>query len=76
MTALPGTDLADEIARAVCERTAGRLREASIVVTDDVVIVRGVAPSYDLKQLALEAAGVALRGLPALIRLEITVHGR
>jgi hypothetical protein len=76
MTATSGPDLADEIARAVRERTAGRLREASITVTDDAVVVRGVAPSFYLKQLALEAARAALRGLPVLIRLEITVHGR
>ncbi|MFO0848256.1 MAG: hypothetical protein U0871_06835 [Gemmataceae bacterium] len=76
MTAMSGTDLADEIARAVRERTAGRLREASVAVTDDAVIVRGVAPSYYLKQLALEAARASLRGLPVLIRLEVTVHGR
>lgn len=76
MIAFSGTDLAHEIARAVRERTAGRLREASIAVTDDAVVVRGVAPSFYLKQLALEAARVALRGLPVLIRLEITVHGR
>lgn len=76
MTAILGPDLADEIARAVRDRTAGRLREASVAVTNDAVVVRGIAPSYYLKQLALEAARTALRGLPVLIRLEITVHGR
>ncbi len=76
MTALPDTDLADQIARAVHERTNGRLRNAGVTVTGDAVVVCGIAPSFYLKQLALEAARTALRGLPVLIRLEITVHGR
>lgn len=70
------TDLADEIARAVRERTGGRLTRVRVAVAAGVVIVSGVAPSYYLKQMALEAARTALRGHPVLIRLEITVHGR
>jgi hypothetical protein len=76
MTVRSGPDLADEIARAIRDRTVGRLREASVAVTDDAVVICGVAPSFYLKQLALEAARAALRGLPVLIRLEVTVHGR
>jgi osmotically-inducible protein OsmY len=76
MTVLPETDLADRIARAVRDRTGGRVRNADVTVTDGAVVVRGAAPSYYLKQMALEAARSVLRGLPVLIRLEVTVHAR
>lgn len=72
----PPTDLADRVADTVRERTGGRLRDAAVVVADGTVTVRGVAPSFYLKQLALEAARVALRGLPFTFQLEIAVHAR
>ena len=77
-TADPGqeTDLAGRITAAVRERTGGRLRDARVAVGAGAVTVSGVAPSYYLKQLALEAARAALRGLPFRLELEITVHAR
>jgi hypothetical protein len=76
MTTFTDTGLTDIVARAVHERTGGRLRDASVTATEDTIIVRGVAPTFYLKQMALEAARVALRGLPLCLRLEITVHAR
>jgi hypothetical protein len=70
------TDLADRIAAAVRERTGGRLRDARVVAGRGVVTVSGAAPSFHLKQLALEAARAALRGLPFQLALEVTVHAR
>lgn len=67
-------DLAGRIAAAVRERTGGRLRGARIVVDRGVVTVSGAAPTFYLKQLALEAARAALRGLPFQLALEVTVH--
>jgi hypothetical protein len=75
-TAEPGqeTHLVGRISAAVRERTGGRLRDARVVVDRDVVTVSGSAPSFYLKQLALEAARAALRGLPFQLALEVTVR--
>lgn len=70
------TDTADRIAAAVRGRTGGRLRDARVVVDRGVVTVSGSAPSFYLKQIALEAARAALRGLPFQLALEVTVHVR
>ena len=69
-------DLADQILRAVHERTSDRLRDTRVVVTGGAVTVHGIAPSFYLKQLALEAARTALRGLPVVILLEMPTHAR
>jgi hypothetical protein len=76
MTAHPDTDLAEAVGRAVHDRTGGWLRNATVTVTHEVVLVCGIAPSFYVKQMALEAARSALRGRQLCIRLEITVHGR
>jgi hypothetical protein len=75
-TAEPGqeTDLAVRIVTAVHSRTGGRLRDARFVVGRGVVTVFGAAPSFYLKQLALEAARAALCGLPFRLFLEVTVR--
>jgi hypothetical protein len=74
MTVGAVTNLAEQVTATVRERTGGRLREAAVVVAEGVVTVRGVAPSFYLKQLALEATRAALRGFPFTFQLEIAVH--
>ena len=44
-----------QIERAIARRTWGRLRHLAIELTEDRVIVRGCAPSYYVKQLAIQA---------------------
>ena len=70
------TDLVGRISAAVRERTGGRLRDARVVVDRDVVTVSGSAPSFYLKQLALEAARAVLGDFSCRLNLEITVHAR
>jgi hypothetical protein len=70
----PETNLANQFAAAVRERTGGRLRDGRITLNGDVITVPGVAPSFYVKQLALEAARATLRGLPSRLELEIDVH--
>lgn len=70
------TDLIDRIGHAVRERTNGRLRDARVTVAEETVTLHGLAPSFYLKQLAVEAARAALGGLPFRLQLEITVHAR
>jgi hypothetical protein len=72
----PTTDLPAEIAAVIRERTGGRLTHLRVTVEGSVVNVSGMAPSFYLKQLALEAVRAALRGLPLRTELEITVHAR
>lgn len=72
----PATGLADRVAAAIRKRTGRRLRALRVSVDQGVVAVSGMAPSYYLKQLALEAARSALRGLPFHLVLEITVDVR
>lgn len=66
--------LVDRISMAVCERTGGRLCNARVAVHEGKVTLSGIASSYYLKQLALEAARSALQGLPFRLELEVTVH--
>jgi hypothetical protein len=69
-------DVAGVIARSIRRRTDGRVRDVRVEVADGVVTVRGSAPSYYLKQLALEAARAGLTGSHRTLLLEITVHAR
>ncbi len=69
-------DLIEQIGHAIRERTNGRLRDARITVTDETVTLHGFAPSFYLKQLALEGARSALGERPFRLQLEITVHVR
>lgn len=75
--ATPGTtELTTEIATVIHHRTGGRLTDVRVTAVGRVVTVSGLAPSYYLKQLALEAVRAALRGRPFRPQLEITVHAR
>ena len=70
------TDLANEIAPAIRDRTGGRLVHLRVAIVGGVVTVSGVAPPFYLKQLALVAARAALRGSPLRPALEIAIHAR
>ncbi len=67
-------ELAEKIATHVRAKTGGRVRSAQVRVESSVVTVSGGAPSFHLKQLALEAARDVLTGLPFRLNVEITVH--
>jgi hypothetical protein len=51
---LRSPDREQAIRHRIAERTAGRIRTLEIEVLDDRVVIRGHAPSYYLKQLALQ----------------------
>ena len=61
-----------QIERAIARRTWGRLRRLAIEITPDRVIVRGCAPSYYLKQLAIQACLEATEATP-LPRLVVDI---
>jgi len=63
------TEMATEITTVIHDRTGGRLTHVCVTVAANVVTISAVAPSFDLKQLALEAARAALR-----LALEIALH--
>jgi hypothetical protein len=69
--ALPG-----RIERQIAQRTWGRLRHLSIDVSEERVRVQGCAPSYYLKQLAIQACLEATEpaGAPRL-DVDIVVAG-
>ena len=49
------TDLKAALGRQIEHRTDGRIRLLHVDVQSDRIVVAGTAPSYHLKQLALEA---------------------
>lgn len=60
---------AAELALALRRATSGRLRDLSVEDAGDRLIVRGSAPSYYVKQLAIEA----VKGLTVGSELAIVV---
>jgi osmotically-inducible protein OsmY len=69
-------ELAEKVATHVRAKTGGRVHSARVRVEGGVVTVSGAAPSFHLKQLALEAARSVLTGLSFRLNVEITVHAR
>jgi hypothetical protein len=67
-------DLANRLGVAVRERTAGRLRNARVAVSEGTVTVSGIASTFYLKQLAQEAVRATLVGLPFRLELKVTIH--
>jgi len=62
------------IERHIAQRTFGRLRQLAIEVSGDRVTVRGRAPSYYVKQLAIQACLEATEaGPPPRLDVDITV---
>jgi hypothetical protein len=53
-SAEPRETLAQAIERRIVQRTSARLQALEVEVTGDRVIVRGRAPTYHVKQLALK----------------------
>ena len=49
------SDLAWSLERMIRERTAGRVRQLSVATDSGKVNVRGLSPSYHVKQLAIQA---------------------
>jgi hypothetical protein len=61
------------VERAIRARTWGRVANLLVEARGERVIVRGSAPTYYLKQLALEAAREALATTrPFLIDIDVT----
>lgn len=68
------SDLAQAIERQIRLRTGRRIHPLDVAVTADRVIVQGRAPSYYLKQLALQAVLDVLGQLgPGRLEMSIEV---
>jgi hypothetical protein len=65
--------VAESVRRLILRRTGDRVRAVAVEIADSVVTVRGGAPSFYLKQLALEAARGGIAGSGLKLRLEVTV---
>ena len=55
-----GPDIVRVVEAIVRERTWGRIRHLHVELRGDLVVVRGGAPTFHVKQLAVEAARKAL----------------
>jgi len=67
-------NLEHTLGRQIHLRTEGRIRPLSIDVRPDRIVVAGTAPSYYLKQLALEAVLDVTRArppVPVAIRIQV-----
>jgi len=69
MRQLENSGLQDELARRVQDRTGRRIRNLTIELCDERVILRGQAVSYYVKQLAQHG----VRDLLPDVRLENTI---
>ena len=68
------SDLELALGRQIELRTHGRIRPLSVDVRPDRIVVGGTAPSYYLKQLALEAVlDVTRTRGPLLVAMKIRV---
>jgi hypothetical protein len=68
-----------QVARAlecqIRERTSGRVHPLTVEVGDDRILVRGLSPSYHVKQLALLGVREVVAACPAVpVELDIRVH--
>jgi hypothetical protein len=67
------TELEQAIMRQVMQRTGGRIQMLNVEVVGQAVVIRGRAPTYYLKQLALQ--GVLDRlGPAAEMRIELNIE--
>jgi hypothetical protein len=73
MSTRPEADLGGRVLDAVRAGTWGQLRDLRVALAGNAVTVAGIAPTYYVKQLALEAARLALRESRLRLQLEITV---
>jgi hypothetical protein len=70
---MQATECEQTIIDRIVQRTAGRIRFLQVEAIDNRVVIRGCAPSYYLKQLALRGARDVL-GSAAAIRIELNVE--
>ena len=61
------------IRHQILERTAGRIRTLEVEVIDNRIVIRGRAPSYYLKQLALQGV-LDVLGSAGAMRIELNVE--
>ncbi len=64
-------DLAGLIERCIQVRTHGRLRNLRVELSDHAVVLRGVAPTYYTKQLALDGALEAVSSQRIINKIEV-----
>jgi hypothetical protein len=64
-------DLAATIGRHIAERTWGRVRRLQVEVNEKGVVVRGCAPTYYVKQLALHAVREVLEAARMDVEIEV-----
>jgi hypothetical protein len=68
-------DLATTIGRHIADRTWGRIRRLEVEVNDRGVVVRGSAPSYYVKQLAVHAVREVLEAARMDVDIEVGAGG-
>jgi hypothetical protein len=61
------------IQRQIMERTWGRIQALEVKVTDNLVVVRGRAPSYYVEQLALQGILDVIQSAGAM-RIELNIQ--
>jgi hypothetical protein len=75
-TAEVGQALERAIQRQINRRTWGRIQALDVEVTDTLIVVRGRAPSYYFKQLALQGVHDLIESSgPMRIEMNINVVG-
>lgn len=62
------------IERQIRERTRGRIRGIQVAIDDNRVTVRGVSPTYYVKQLAIHALleHIEPKGLTPIVEIVVT----
>ena len=61
------------IQRQIMQRTWGRIQALEVKVTDNLVVVRGRAPSYYVEQLALQGILDVIQSAGAM-QIELTIQ--
>jgi hypothetical protein len=63
------------IKHRISQRTGGRIQELEVAMSGNRVVVRGVAPCFYLKQLALQGV-LDVLGSPGIARIELDIEVR
>jgi hypothetical protein len=77
LSTLTAMDLEQLLARAIADRTGGRIRMFAVQITGTCIVLRGCAPSYHAVQLAVAGLKELLQALqldwPDRVELDIEV---
>jgi len=68
------TDLEQAIKHGFVQRTLGRIRVLEVEVADNLLVIRGCAASFHLKQLAIQGAlDVVATGCSSPIAIDVRI---